>query len=166
MRTLLIVLILICGLAVAADFGAAAYADNAAGQAMRNTANLGSDPTVHIKGFPFLLQVAEEKYDDVEVRANHVGTDKFGFVDVEANLHGAEVPFGDLTSRQLHKIHVDRLEATVRFDATRPLVLLDVSGLLPFGVVPTGLHVNNGKVVVTGSGTNVTVDIDKLKSGR
>ncbi|WP_067830365.1 hypothetical protein [Nocardia inohanensis] len=58
---------------------------------------------------------------------------------------------------------MDRLEATARFNALRPMVLLDVAGLLPFGVVPTGIHMEGTTVVVTGSGTDVLVDIDSLK---
>ncbi|WP_067717682.1 LmeA family phospholipid-binding protein [Nocardia yamanashiensis] len=163
MRTLLVILLVLTGLAVAADFGAAAYAEKAASESMRNTANLGSDPSVDIKGFPVLLQAAQGKYDEVVVKANHVGTEKFGFIDVEATLHGLELPISDLAERQLHKIPVDRLEATARFNALRPMVLLDVAGLLPFGVVPTGIRMEGTTVVVTGSGTNVLVDIDSLK---
>ncbi|QLY29231.1 DUF2993 domain-containing protein [Nocardia huaxiensis] len=166
MRTLLVVLVVLVGLGAAADFGAGAYADNAAAEAMRNTANLGSDPEVEIRGFPFLTQVAGGKYDNIEVRAKGVGTEEFGFVDVEANLYGASIPFSDISKRELHRVEVDRLVTTVRFDASRPLVLLDVAGLLPFGVVPTGLDFQNGQVVVTGTGSNVTVDIDALKSQR
>ncbi|WP_169815688.1 LmeA family phospholipid-binding protein [Nocardia inohanensis] len=55
MRTLLVILLVFTGLAVAADFGAAANAERAAAESMRNTANLGSDPSVDIKGFPVLL---------------------------------------------------------------------------------------------------------------
>ncbi len=157
------VLVIIAGLAVAADFGAAAYAEKAAAESMRNTANLGSDPSVDIKGFPVLFQAATGKYDEVVVKANHVGTEKFGFIDVEATFHGLELPLSDLAERQLHKVPVDRLEATARFNALRPLVLLDVAGLLPFGVVPTSIRMEGTTVVVTGSGTNVLVDIDSLK---
>ncbi|MEV6071040.1 LmeA family phospholipid-binding protein [Nocardia sp. NPDC052001] len=163
MRTLLITLIIIAGLAVAADFGAAAYAENAAAESMRNTANLGSNPSVDIKGFPVLLQAARGKYDELVIKANHVGTEKFGFVDVEANLHGVGLPLSDLTKRELHRVPVDRLEATARFNALRPMVLLDVAGLLPFGVVPTSIHMDGTTVIVTGTGKNVLVDIDQLK---
>ncbi|WP_330182185.1 LmeA family phospholipid-binding protein [Nocardia sp. NBC_01503] len=162
-RTLLVTLVLIIGLAIAADFGAAAYAENAAAEAMRNTANLGSNPSVDIKGFPVLLQAAKGKYDDLEIKANHVGTEKFGFVDVAATLHGVELPLTDLANRELHRVPVDRLEATARFNALRPMVLLDVAGLLPFGVVPTSIHMDGTTVIVTGTGKNVLVDIDQLK---
>lgn len=163
MRTLIVLLILLAGLAVAGDFGARWYAQDAAAKAMRNTANLGANPSVDFKGFPFLLQVADGKYDDVVVTANKVGTAQYGLVDVTANMHGVEVPLSDLRSRVLHKVHVDRLDASATFDAATPLALLEVAGLLPFGLVPTGIDFKDGRVIVTGSGSNMLVDIDSLK---
>lgn len=163
MRILLVILVIIAGLAVAADFGAAAYAEKAAAETLRNTANLGSDPDVDIQSFPVLFHAAIGKYTTIVVKANQVGNEKFGLVDVEATLHGVEIPIKDLKDRVLHQLPVDRLEATARFSALRPLALVDVAGLLPFGVKPTGIHMEGTTVVVTGSGTNVLVDIDGLK---
>ena len=136
---------------------------SAARAAVENTANLGSDPTVDIRGFPFLTQAISGKYDEIEIRADHVGS-TFGDLDVEANLYGVGLPAGDLLSRDLHRIPVDRLEAKVRFPATRPLALLDVVGLLPFGVTPTNIAFEGGQVVVTGAGRNLDINLDQLKN--
>ncbi|MEU0544755.1 LmeA family phospholipid-binding protein [Nocardia sp. NPDC005978] len=163
MRILLAVLIVFAGLAVAADFGAASYAEKAASETMRNTANLGSDPHVDIQGFPVLLQAATGKYSKIVVKADQVGNEKFGLVDVEATLEGVEIPLTDLSDRVLHKLPVDHLETTARFSALRPLALVDVAGLLPFGVTPTSVRMDGTTIVVTGSGDNILIDIDELK---
>ena len=163
-RKLIFLVIVLVGLAVAADFGAAAYAKHAAQSAVKNTANLGSDPSVDIHGFPFLYQALTGKFDDIQVRADHVGSGAFGDLDVDAHMYGVELTLSDLLSQDLHRIPVDRLDARVRFPATRPLALLDVVGLLPFGVTPTDVSFEGGEVVVSGGGSNLVIDLDQLKN--
>jgi len=163
MRKLIILLVVLLGFAVVVDFGAAAYANHATQAAVKNTANLGPDPSVRIHGFPFLTQAVLGEFSDIEIHASHVGSGNFGDLDVEANLRGVHVSFGDLVSRNLSRIPVDRVDTRVRFPASRPLALLDVVALLPFGLTPTDIGFDDGQILVTGVASDLVLDLDSLK---
>jgi hypothetical protein len=67
---LLIVVVILVGLAVAADRIAVGAAERIAGDSIESSQNLSSRPDVVIHGFPFLTQFASATYDDVDVTAH------------------------------------------------------------------------------------------------
>ncbi|GAA3826345.1 DUF2993 domain-containing protein [Streptomyces phyllanthi] len=94
LRILLIVAVILGGLFVIADRVAVNFAEDEAAEKMRTTEGLSSTPTVSIKGFPFLTQVADGELDDVEVGIKDYeaptgsGNDTIRISDLKADMHG------------------------------------------------------------------------------
>lgn len=67
LRVLLIVVVILGGLFVAADRAAVYFAESEAASKIKSSQGLSSEPSVSIKGFPFLTQVAGSSLDEIEV---------------------------------------------------------------------------------------------------
>ncbi len=118
MRKLLVGLVCLAALAVLADFSAATWAEYRVSRALREGGQLGADPAVTFHGFPFLLQAANGRYRNVEIRARGVRTGPLGETGLEANLEGVRIPVTDLMDRHVSTVPVDKLYGRVRIDAT------------------------------------------------
>jgi hypothetical protein len=68
----LVAVVVVVGLAVAADRIADAAAERIAATSIEDSQHLSSRPDVAIHGFPFLTQFASATYDDVDVTAHDV----------------------------------------------------------------------------------------------
>lgn len=117
-RKLIIGLACLLTLAVTVDFGAAAYSEFRVSRALRDGGSLTADPEVTIHGFPFLIQAANGRYDNVEIRARGVQSDLLGEVTVEATLRGIALPTSDLIDGSVRTVPVAHLEGRVLIDAT------------------------------------------------
>ncbi|BDB58919.1 Protein of unknown function [Rhodococcus rhodochrous J3] len=117
-RKLIFGLVVLLGLAVLADFGAAAWSEYRVSRALREGGVLESDPAVTIHGFPFLLQARDGHYENVEIVADNVHTDLLGDITVEANLIGAHAEAGELLDGSIRSVPVDLLYGRVMLDAT------------------------------------------------
>jgi hypothetical protein len=124
-RRVVIGLLVLIGLLVAADFGAAAIAEHEVSERARTQFGLDDDPSVRIHGFSFLLQALSGEYDDIEVTATGVPVkNALRDVEVKAHLLGVKAPLGDLLSGNTKGILVSRAEGTVTVkasDVTRAL---------------------------------------------
>ncbi|MDA3627864.1 DUF2993 domain-containing protein, partial [Saccharopolyspora sp. WRP15-2] len=98
MKKLVIALVIIAGLLVGADFGAAAIAESQVSQKVAEQLKLRENPEVRINGFPFLTQVIAGNYRDVQLAADSVQVGPFNEVGIEADLHGAKVSASELIS--------------------------------------------------------------------
>ncbi|MEW1720946.1 DUF2993 domain-containing protein [Streptomyces sp. NPDC093109] len=67
LRTLLIVVVILGGLFVAADRAAVYFAEGQVAQKIKSSQGLTHDPSVSIKGFPFLTQVLDSSLTEVQV---------------------------------------------------------------------------------------------------
>lgn len=103
LRVLLIVAVILGGLFVIADRVAVSFAEDEAAKKMRTTEGLFATPTVSIKGFPFLTQVASGELDDVEVgvkdyeAATGTGDETIRISNLKADMRGV-VFSGDYSS--------------------------------------------------------------------
>jgi hypothetical protein len=119
-RRLTVVLVLVVVLAavlVAADRGAAWYAERRLAEetatwATRAGAEPGTEPAVHVEGFPFLDQVVRGRYDGVAISVRDVGTGGLIASRLDIHLTGVDLPFADLTAGDLSHAHADRVTAT------------------------------------------------------
>ncbi len=99
-RVLVVLVVVLAGLSVAADRLSVLYAEHRAADAIRNSQDLSSEPSVSIKGFPFLTQVIGRKLDEVTVSAAGVRTPKNAAMGslrisrMDADLHGVELSGG------------------------------------------------------------------------
>jgi LmeA-like phospholipid-binding len=113
-RKLIIAVLVIVALAVAADFGAAAAAEYAVAQQLRQQLGLATDPSVRINGFPFLTQALAGRYSNIDVRATGVPADPLRDLEVEATLHDVEVPLAAVISGEVQSVQAARVVGRVR----------------------------------------------------
>jgi hypothetical protein len=111
-KALLIVVLMLLGLAVAADRVAVNVAEDQVGKQIAEKGGLHGTPTVHIGGFPFLTQAFAGDYRDVSIRltADELGQPAGTKADV--HLRGVRVPLSSVLSRSVHEVPVDRVDGT------------------------------------------------------
>ncbi len=114
MRKLIVVVLVIRGLIVAADFGAAAAAEYQLAKQVREQFGLSSDPSVRINGFPFLTQALAGRYSAIDIQATGLPVDPLRDVAVEATLHDVDAPLSGVTSGDLHSVQVAQVTGRVR----------------------------------------------------
>jgi hypothetical protein len=111
-KKIVLSLVILAGLLVAADYGAAAVAEHRVAQRMHSALGLPGDPTVQINGFPFLTQAVAGDYRDVGVAADRI---RYGALQlsVRAHLHHARVPLSALFHGGAPVVRIDQAEGTV-----------------------------------------------------
>lgn len=108
---LLTVVVVLLGLAVAADRVALAIAEDQAASALQSSQHLTSKPDVSVPGFPFLTQLAAGKFDEVTVSADDiaVGTNHdIQLARVDVDLHDVTV------SHNYSTVHANTATASAR----------------------------------------------------
>jgi hypothetical protein len=125
MRRLVIALLVLVGLFVAVDFGAAALAESAVSRQMREQIGLADDPSVRINGFPFLTQALTGQYSSVDVDATRISVGELQELNVHAQLRDVDAPLSMLLGSGPKSLSVQEVEGTVRIPAS------DVERLVP-----------------------------------
>jgi len=125
MKRLLVVLVVLVGVLVAADFGAAAVAESAVSRQMREQIGLTTDPAVRINGFPFLTQALTGEYRSVDITADRIPVGQMKDLEVVARLRDVTAPLGELLGSGPKALHVAEADGTVRIPAN------DLERLLP-----------------------------------
>lgn len=159
MKKAAIILVVLAGLLVAADFAAASAAEYQVSKRLHSNLNLRDDPAVRINGFPFLLQAFSGDYRDVEVNADGVSVARLSNLGVEATLHHVRVPFSSLVSGSVQTIRIDDVVGRVRVRAAELEQLINAENLRVEKVTDrdrtaAGLKVPDNAVKLTG-----TIDI-------
>lgn len=116
-RRIAITLVVLAGLLVAADFGAAAIVEHEVAKRAQRQFNLRDHPSVKIGGFSFLLQALSGEYERVTVDAKGVPVNTLRDVEVHAELLGAQAPLSDVVSGSLDGLPVREVEGQVRVKA-------------------------------------------------
>ncbi|MGH3759780.1 LmeA family phospholipid-binding protein [Actinophytocola sp.] len=118
-RKLVITSVVIIGLLVAVDFGAAAVFEYQVSKRAREQFNLTDDPAVKVHGFSFLAQAFSGEYDHVSIDAKGVPVqDTLRDLEVHVDLQGVLAPLGDLLSGSLKEVEVREVEGQVRVKAS------------------------------------------------
>jgi hypothetical protein len=125
MRRLIIALLVLVGLFVAVDFGAAALAESAVSRQMREQIGLVDDPSVRINGFPFLTQALSGQYSSVDVDATRISVGELQDLSVHAQLRDVTAPLPMLLGSGPKSLKVKEVEGIVRIPAS------DVERLVP-----------------------------------
>jgi LmeA-like phospholipid-binding len=113
-RKLILALLIIVALAVAADFGAAAYAEQMIAQQIRQQLALPSEPSVRINGFPFLTQALAGHYSSIDVQASAVPVDPLRDLRIEATLHDVEAPLAEVSAGDVRSVRAAQVDGRVR----------------------------------------------------
>ncbi len=118
MRKVVITLVVLVGLLVAADFGAAAAAEYQVSKQLRDELTLTTDPSVRIRGIPFLTQAVTGRYGEIDVQAYGLDAGPLTNVTVEATLYDVDAPLSDLVSGSLASVHADEVDGRARVHDT------------------------------------------------
>jgi LmeA-like phospholipid-binding len=103
--------------AVGVDFGTSIYAEYRLSRAVRNAADLGSDPFVAILAFPFIPQAMRKHYDELEIKANAVDHAMVGKATLEATMHSIDLTDASWLLRTDAKLPVGKLESRIIIDS-------------------------------------------------
>jgi hypothetical protein len=125
MRRIVIALLVLVGLFVAVDYGAAALAESAVSRQMRDQIGLVDDPDVRINGFPFLIQALTGEYSSVDVDAERIRVGELQELTVRAQLREVSAPLSMLLGSGPKSLSVKEVEGTVQIPAS------DVERLVP-----------------------------------
>lgn len=149
MRKLVISVVVLVGLSVAADYGAAATAEYRVAKQVREELRLAADPSVRINGFPFLTQALSGHYSDIDLRAAGLSVGPLHDVAVEATMRDVDAPLSDLTSGNLQSVRAAGVDGRIRLkdkDIGRAIGIEDLrlqqasaeetQKLLPAGALP------------------------------
>ncbi|HEV2781380.1 MAG TPA: DUF2993 domain-containing protein [Actinophytocola sp.] len=119
MRRLVIALVVLAGLLVVADFGAAAIFEHEVSKRARSHFGLADDPDVRVGGFSFLAQAISGEYDKVAVDAKGVPVrNTLRDVEVHADLMGVHAPLSDLLSGSLKSVTLREVKGQVLVKAS------------------------------------------------
>jgi len=113
-RKLVIAVMVLIGLGVAADFGAAAAAEYQVAKQMREELGLAADPSVRINGFPFLSQALLGSYSAIDMQAAGLTVGPLHDIAVEATLHDVQAPLAQVRSGDLRSVQVGEVAGRVR----------------------------------------------------
>jgi hypothetical protein len=111
---IVVTLLVLAGLAVLADIGAAAVAESVVARQMREQLGLADDPSVRINGFPFVTQAVSGRYGSVDVAAQRVAVGELRELEVTAQLRDVDAPLGMLLGPGPKTLRVDEAEGAVR----------------------------------------------------
>ncbi|MEU1084196.1 DUF2993 domain-containing protein [Streptomyces sp. NPDC005908] len=152
LRILLIIAVILGAVFVAVDRVAVHFAEGEAADRLRATENLSSTPDVDIKGFPFLTQVLDGTFDEVQVGIHDYeagtggGNGTIRIADLRADMRGVDFS-GDFSSAVADSatgtatVAYDELLKTAKSESTQvaPGITAEVVGLSDGG---------NGKIKV------------------
>jgi hypothetical protein len=118
-RRLVITLVVIVGLLVVADFGAAAVFEYQVSKRAREQFDLSDDPAVKVGGFSFLAQAISGEYGHVTIDAKGVPVkDTLRELEVHIEMRDVQAPLGDLVSGSLKEVKVREVEGQVKVKAS------------------------------------------------
>ncbi len=113
MKRTVIVLVVLLGLLVGADFAAAAFAEHTVSRKSAEQLGLTNDPAVTIHGFPFTTQAMSGEYDRISLSADGVPVQDLQDVSIDAELHDVTAPLSDLTAGDVSDVVIDRLNGRI-----------------------------------------------------
>ncbi|TKG73059.1 LmeA family phospholipid-binding protein [Prauserella endophytica] len=146
-KRLVVVLVVLAGLLVAADFGVAAFAEHTVSQKAREQLGLTEDPSVTIHGFPFTTQAISGEYDHITVSAQGVPAgDVLRDLAIRAELRNVTAPLSDLTSGQTDNINIGDLEGQITLKASDIAQVSPLNNIQDLRIDPsTESYVRNGE---------------------
>jgi hypothetical protein len=128
-RGLLIALLVIVAVVVGVDFGARWIAEDRVAVALQDALSLPTAPDVDIRGFPFLTQALDGRYDDVGLSAPGIRYGELRDLTLTADLSGVSLPLENLVNGQVRRIPAEQVTASARVNPTDLARLLDVGDL-------------------------------------
>lgn len=146
-KRIVIVLVVLLGLLVGADFAAAAFAEHTVSQQAREQLGLSQDPAVTVHGFPFATQALSGEYDHISLSADGVPVqDVLRDVSLSAELRDVRAPISDLAGGNVQAITIGELEAQVTLKASDIARVPPLTNIEDLRIDPsTESYVRNGE---------------------
>lgn len=161
---LVVIIAVLLGVGLLADRAVERWAEGYVADQLTQQAGLAGTPDVDVRGFPFLTQALEGRYDDVRISLT---ADELGQQGTTAavRLTGVHLPLSTVLSGDVQEVPVDRIEgtATLSYD----LLSDQLGGDSTLGPEGDGLRVTKTVEILgytlplTATGT-VTLDGDEL----
>jgi hypothetical protein len=111
-RGLVVALVVLLGLAVAADRIAVGVAEDRVAGQLVTRGGLAGTPSVEIAGFPFLTQAVAGDYEDVHISLTAADLGQPEGTRADVDLHGVHVPLSAVLSGSVSEVPVDRVDGT------------------------------------------------------
>lgn len=157
MRRLIGAIVVLVTLFVLADRLTVGYAQRQVAKSVQQTERLASEPSVKIRGFPFLTQLVRGRYSDVDVTVRgYQRAPAIPLEELDVHLRGARVPLAQIRGT-VSRVPVERVTATARI------------GYGAFGNAHAGLsfgYAGNNKVRVSGRVTVAGQPLRATATGR
>ncbi|CAN5289033.1 mannan chain length control protein LmeA [soil metagenome] len=115
MRALLIAVLVLLGLAIAADRVLVVVSENLLADTIQDEGQLPAEPDISIEGFPFLPQAITGRYESVRVGVDVEALGLPPGATANIQLQGARVPLGSLLSGSVSSVPVDKVVGMVTF---------------------------------------------------
>ena len=112
MRALIVVLLLLAGLALAADRVGESVAEDRVAQLVAERGGLSGEPAVEIGGFPFLTQALGGRYEDVRVSLAGTDLGQPEGTTADVSLQGVQVALSDVLAGSVQQVPVERVDGT------------------------------------------------------
>ena len=115
---------------VGVDYGASIYAEYQLSTAVRQAADLGSDPFVAILAFPFIPQAMRHRYNELEIKASGADLPAVGRATLESTMHSVDLTDASWLIRRGAKIPVGELESRIIIDSVHLGRYLGITDLM------------------------------------
>lgn len=148
MRKLITAVVVVVILFVGADRIVHAVAEHELAAQIRSSQQLPATPKVHLDGFPFLTQVIRGRYDGGRIVVEGLRTPRMRIDRLDATVTGVRLPLSALVHRNVSRVPVRHVTATVHIGYPALAAALDVPGLTLAG--------SGGRLTVSVT-TNATV---------
>ncbi len=160
-RALLLIVVALAVLLVVADRLTAQAAAHALSVRARQSGQLASDPTVNIKGFPFLTQAVRGRYTEIDITTHGIHRDGLRLDTVTGRFRGVHVGLAAALDGRVSAVPIDQASGTVdvtyadldAFLAPRRISVRAVGGVLEV----SGMATAAGKRVLVAGPVQVTL---------
>lgn len=147
-RKLLVRLAVLLALAVVADRISVAVVDGVVASQLKKVGRLSADPSVSVKGFPFLTQALSGRYDRIEVTVPSFDAGDVMLRDLRLVVRGAALPLKEAVGGSVGAVAIDGISGTAQLPYSDLAALSTVRDLT---VTPAGDGVMlRGTVLIRG----------------
>jgi hypothetical protein len=165
-KKLIVVLVVLAGLLVGADFGLAAFAEHTISQKARAQLGLADDPSVSVHGFPFTTQALSGDYSQISVSAAGVRVAKLSDVELSAELKNVTAPLSELLAGNTKAIKIGTLQGAVTIKASDIARISPLDKVEDLKIEPsTQEYVTTGKDTMTDAQRKADAQLDKPQAG-
>ncbi len=115
---LLVIVAVLLGIGFLADRAVERWAEGYVADQMTEQAGLAGTPDVDVRGFPFLTQALDGRYEDVRISLTAEELGQPAGTDADIRLVGVHIPLSNVLSGDVQEVPVDRIEgvATLSYD--------------------------------------------------